>query len=54
MVFQRADGTPLAGLGKLAVTLAQEHDYFYQGAAYRLILNALPYAHISMLKQTAR
>lgn len=40
MVFQRADGTPLAGLGKLAVTLAQEHDYFYQGAAYRLILNA--------------
>jgi len=40
MVFQHPDGRPLKGLGKVAVTLAQDNDYFYQGRPYRLILNA--------------
>ena len=40
LVFKHPDGRPLKGLGKLAVTIGQDNDFFYQGRPYRLILNA--------------
>lgn len=40
VVFQHRDGSPFEGLGKLAVTLAQDCDYHYQGKKLRMILNA--------------
>ena len=44
MTFQDEYGKPYSGLGKKAVTLAQDYDYEYQGENYRMILNAGGYA----------
>ncbi len=40
MSFADADGKPLHDAGKIAVTLAQDEDYLYEGRALRMVLNS--------------